>query len=118
LTITHRRAVDLIRREQSAKDREQRVAVATEPPYDVVAAEVSGRCERDEVRRCLSSLTDLQREALTLAYYDGYTYAEVASLLDVNPSTAKARIRDGLLRLRATLLEADQPPPPLSVVRR
>jgi RNA polymerase sigma-70 factor (ECF subfamily) len=52
------------------------------------------------VRRCLSSLTELQRESLLLAYYSGYTYREVARLLGVAAATVKTRMRDGLIRLR------------------
>ncbi len=52
------------------------------------------------MRRCLDGLTELQREAVNLAYYNGHTYAEVAEVLDTNPATIKTRIRDGLVRLR------------------
>jgi RNA polymerase sigma-70 factor, ECF subfamily len=103
LTITHRRAVDVVRHEQSAKDREQRNAVAPETPYDAVDEAVSTRFEREQVRRCLATLTELQKEAVTLAYYGGYTYPEVASLLQANPATVKTRLRDGLIRLRDCL---------------
>jgi RNA polymerase sigma-70 factor (ECF subfamily) len=103
LTLTHRRAVDLVRREQSAKNREQRAAVAADTAYDVVDETVTGRLESQQVRECLEALTALQREAVTLAYYDGHTYPEVAALLGVNPSTVKTRMRDGLLRLKDCL---------------
>jgi RNA polymerase sigma-70 factor (ECF subfamily) len=52
------------------------------------------------VRRCLNSLTELQRESITLAYYGGYTYRQVAGLLNVALGTIKTRIRDGLIRMR------------------
>jgi RNA polymerase sigma-70 factor, ECF subfamily len=51
------------------------------------------------VRRCLDGLTELQREAITLAYYGGYTYPQVARKLEVALGTVKTRIRDGLMRL-------------------
>ena len=51
----------------------------------------------------MEGLTDLQREAIDLAYYKGYTYAECASVLDANPATVKTRMRDGLVRLRDCL---------------
>ena len=102
-TIVHRRAVDVVRHDQSSRDRDQRLTMPQEPSYDVVASAVQDECERDDVRKCLSSLTALQKQALTLVYYDGYTYAQVATLLGVNPTTVKARVRDGLLRLRAAL---------------
>jgi RNA polymerase sigma-70 factor, ECF subfamily len=52
------------------------------------------------VRRCLGGLTELQRESITLAYYGGYTYSQVAALLHTALGTVKTRIRDGLIRLR------------------
>jgi RNA polymerase sigma-70 factor (ECF subfamily) len=103
LTITHRRAVDFVRHEQAARDRERRAPVAPEIAYDAVDETVTTRLEHEQVRRCLNTLTQLQHEAVTLAYYGGNTYAEVASLLDVNPATVKTRLRDGLIRLRDCL---------------
>jgi RNA polymerase sigma-70 factor (ECF subfamily) len=61
------------------------------------------RLEREAVRRCLDSLTDLQRESINLAYYGGNNYREVAELLDVPLGTVKTRMRDGLIRLRDCL---------------
>jgi RNA polymerase sigma-70 factor (ECF subfamily) len=52
------------------------------------------------VRRCLDRLTALQRQSVTLAYYDGYTYREVAERLALPLGTVKTRMRDGLTRLR------------------
>ena len=103
MTITHRRAVDVVRHEQAARDRDHRAALATETPYDTVDETVTARLEHEQVRRCLKSLTQLQHEAVTLAYYGGNTYAEVAALLEVNPATVKTRLRDGLIRLRDCL---------------
>jgi RNA polymerase sigma-70 factor (ECF subfamily) len=103
LTLTHRRAVDAVRRDQSASDRESRYDWTGGPDYDSVSDEVTTRLEHEQVRRCLGSLTELQREAVTMAYYRGYTYAEVATLLQANPATVKTRMRDGLIRLRDCL---------------
>jgi len=104
LTITHRRAVDRVRAAQAGADRERRVAAASvETPYDDVVEEVTASLEQQQVRRCLKGLTDLQREAITLAYYDGYTYREVAEKLDTALPTIKTRMRDGLIRLRDCL---------------
>ena len=98
LTLTHRRAVDRVRSAQAAADRDTRYS-ATEPPgYDVVAEEVDRRLERQQVRRCLDGLTEVQREAITMAYYGGHTYREVATLLEVALPTV-----DGLIRLRDCL---------------
>ena len=102
LTIAHRRAVDRVRSEQASTDRERRLATE-EVPYDDVVEEATARLERQQVRRCLHRLTDLQREAITLAYYRGYSYREVAELLDTGLPTVKTRMRDGFIRLRDCL---------------
>jgi RNA polymerase sigma-70 factor (ECF subfamily) len=104
LTIAHRRAVDRVRSEQAAADRTELVAArSTETDFDQVSETVTTRLEVEQVRRCLDTLTDLQRESITLAYYDGYTYPEVAQRLDAKLPTIKARMRDGLIRLRDCL---------------
>lgn len=103
MTLAHRRAVDVVRHDQASTDREARYDWSGGRDTDVVDDEVMTRLEHEQVRRCLGSLTELQHEAITLAYYGGYTYAEVASLLTVNPATIKTRMRDGLIRLRDCL---------------
>lgn len=104
LTMAHRRAVDRVRSAQSATDREVKVAYLDHTPdYDVVLEQVETRLEQEQVRRCLGSLTQLQRESLMLAYYGGNTYREVALELDVPLGTVKTRLRDGLIRLRDCL---------------
>jgi RNA polymerase sigma-70 factor, ECF subfamily len=102
MTLAHRRAVDRVRSEQKAAERELRVA-SSAVAYDEVAEAVEARLDRERVRRCLGSLTELQRESVTLAYYGGYTYREVAGLLGVAIGTVKTRMRDGLIRLRDCL---------------
>jgi len=103
MTLAHRRAVDRVRSEQKAAERELRAASASPIAYDEVVEAVEASLDRERVRRCLTSLTDLQRESVTLAYYGGYTYREVAELLDVAVGTVKTRMRDGLIRLRDCL---------------
>jgi RNA polymerase sigma-70 factor, ECF subfamily len=102
MMLAHRRAVDRVRSVQKESDRERRTAAA-DVPFDEVSEAVESRLERERVRRCLSSLTELQRESVTLAYYRGYTYDQVASLLGVPTGTVKTRMRDALIRLRDCL---------------
>jgi RNA polymerase sigma-70 factor, ECF subfamily len=102
LTIAHRRAVDRVRSEQAGTARMRKVATI-ETPYDEVLEQATARIERQQVRRCLDGLTGLQREAILLAYYRGYTYREVSEVLDTPLPTIKTRMRDGLIRLRDCL---------------
>lgn len=104
-TIAHRRAVDTVRTEQAHRDRDQRQAASatrervsdgTESVVDAAFSE----WEAARVRSGLRALTPLQREALELAYYEGRTHREVATELGVPLGTAKARLRDGLAKLR------------------
>ncbi|MFY1690156.1 ECF RNA polymerase sigma factor SigK [Plantactinospora sp. WMMB782] len=103
-TIAHRRAVDRVRTEQARVDRAARLAVASgQTPYDDVVETATTRLEQQQVRRCLDGLTELQRQAITIAYYGGHTYPEVARLLETSLPTVKTRMRDGLIRLRDCL---------------
>ena len=104
LTIAHRRAVDRVRSAQASTDRDVRagfrdIGVA----YDGVAEEVELRIEGRRVSEALSTLPDPQREALTLAYYGGYSQSEIAALVGAPLGTIKTRMRDGLSRLRAEM---------------
>jgi len=100
LTMAHRRAVDRVRSETSAAQREQKFAPDPVTGPDDVAEAVEASLEGQRVRRCLDGLTELQGEAVRLAYYAGYTYPQVAKLLGVALGTVKTRIRDGLIRMR------------------
>ncbi|MFD3544272.1 ECF RNA polymerase sigma factor SigK [Streptomyces sp. NPDC058655] len=101
MTIAHRRAVDRVRSAQAAAARDQDSAAREHRrPYDEVSEQVEVRLESEQVRRCVRGLTELQRQAVTLAYYGGLTYREVAETLDTPLPTIKTRLRDGLIRLR------------------
>jgi RNA polymerase sigma-70 factor, ECF subfamily len=100
LTMAHRRAVDRVRAETSATQRDQKFAPDPVSGPDDVAEAVEASLDSQRVRRCLGGLTELQRESVQLAYYGGYTYPQVAKLLGVALGTVKTRIRDGLIRMR------------------
>jgi RNA polymerase sigma-70 factor (ECF subfamily) len=106
-TIAHRRAVDRVRSEQSARERADRVARQAEPPRDEVADSVvddqQSAFDQARVRRALGRLTEAQRQSIELAYFSGYTYREVALVLGLPEGTIKTRIRDGMIRLRDEL---------------
>jgi RNA polymerase sigma-70 factor (ECF subfamily) len=103
-TIAHRRAVDRVRAEQAGAERVRKVAATSaETPFDDVVETATARIEQQQVRRCLGGLTDLQREAITLAYYGGRSYREVAEMLGAALPTIKTRMRDGLIRMRDCL---------------
>jgi RNA polymerase sigma-70 factor (ECF subfamily) len=102
-TLAHRRAIDRVRSEQKSRDRQDREAAKVAPDHDVVVAAVESSMDTLRVRKAMDRLSELQREAVELAYYGGHTYREVAVLLGVPEGTVKARIRDGLIRLRDEL---------------
>lgn len=102
LTIAHRRAIDRVRSVVAAAEREQ-VTADFRLLADEVGETVEASLERERVRRCLGGLTEAQRESITLAYYGGYSYREVAVLLGTALGTIKTRIRDGLIRMRDCL---------------
>jgi RNA polymerase sigma-70 factor, ECF subfamily len=102
-TLAHRRAIDRVRSEQASRDRHVRDARHATPDHDVVVAEVETSIDQARVRRALAQLSDIQREAVELAYFGGHTYREVAVLLGVAEGTVKSRIRDGMIRLRDEL---------------
>lgn len=105
LTIVHRAAVDRVRSAEASTRREHQYGVqaqvVAEP--DATASAAHQTLEARRVHGALDALTELQRQAVELAYWGGYTHTEVAGLLDIPVGTAKTRIRDGLIRLRDTL---------------
>lgn len=104
LTLAHRRAVDCVRKEQALRVREKRAAALDHrAPYDDVVEQVEASLEQRQVRRCMATLTQLQRESVTLAYYGGMSYRQVSERLTVPLGTVKTRLRDGLIRLRDCL---------------
>ena len=104
LTMAHRRAVDRIRASQSTRDRDTKIGLRdAEREYDSVSESVEISVEHERVGKALSRLTELQRQAVTLAYYGGYSHSEVAAMLSVPVGTVKTRLRDGMIRLRDEL---------------
>jgi RNA polymerase sigma-70 factor (ECF subfamily) len=104
LTMSHRRAVDRIRSSQSTRDRDTKIGLRDmETEYDSVSESVEIRVEHERVGQALLRLTELQRQAVTLAYYGGYSHSEVAEMLKVPIGTVKTRLRDGMIRLRDEL---------------
>ncbi len=104
LTMAHRRAVDRIRSSQSTRDRDTKIGLRDmETEYDSVSESVEIKVEHERVGQALQRLTELQRQAVTLAYYGGYSHSEVAEMLKVPIGTVKTRLRDGMIRLRDEL---------------
>jgi RNA polymerase sigma-70 factor, ECF subfamily len=105
LGITRNKAIDLVRHEESLK--KTKTALITEAEATSTTASTTestlGMEERDEVRAALASLSEVQREAVVLAYFGGRTYREVAQELGIPEGTAKTRLRDGLAKLRQLL---------------
>jgi len=104
LTIVHRKAVDRVRSAEAATRRDATYHHQNQPvEHDSTAEAATASLEARRVRQALGDLTQVQREALELAYFGGYTHTEVATMLELPVGTAKTRIRDGLIRLRDTM---------------
>jgi len=101
LTLVHRRAVDLVRREQ--RRRSDPLEDAPEPTTDSAEDDAWLRLERERVQGALAQLPDQQREAIELAYYGGFTQSELADRLGQPLGTIKSRMFSGLARLRELL---------------
>lgn len=103
-TIAHRRAIDRVRYEQAACNREDLAEqLEIRRPVDDVVETTMAKLEQRQVRKALGSLTELQRQSIVLAYYENYSCREVSEALDTPVGTVKTRVRDGLIRLRACL---------------
>ncbi|MBN9155147.1 MAG: ECF RNA polymerase sigma factor SigK [Microbacterium sp.] len=104
LTIAHRRAVDRVRASQASTDRDVRAGFRDlGVAFDSVAEEVASRDDATRVTKALAVLPDVQREAVVLAYYGGYSQSEIAALTGSPLGTVKTRMRDGLTRLRTEM---------------
>lgn len=107
MTIAHRRAVDRVRAEESQQRRVERLQAVAADGGPAVADEVLDDLDRARVGHALTGLTQLQRESVELAFYGGYTHAEISTMLSLPLGTVKTRIRDGLIRLRDGLGEGE-----------
>jgi RNA polymerase sigma-70 factor (ECF subfamily) len=106
LAQSHARAVDAVRSSSSRRQREARDALRTaQAPYDM-QHEVWDLAVADQVASAMGSLPDEERRAIELAYFNGHTYREVATLLGQPEGTVKSRIRNGMRRMRSVLADA------------
>jgi RNA polymerase sigma factor (sigma-70 family) len=108
LTFVHRRAVDLVRREE--RRRADQLTDAESIVGGMVDEEAWLGLERERVQAALQQLPDQQREAIELAYYGGFTQSELAERLGQPLGTIKSRMFTGLARLRELLTEPDHEP--------
>ncbi len=104
MTMAHRRAVDRVRTSEARRRRDDKDAdLGRQDPIDPTSEAAHASLDAEKVRAGLATLSHVQRRALELAYFGGYTHSEVAQLLKIPLGTAKTRIRDGLIQLRDVL---------------
>ena len=104
LTLVHRRAVDLVRREE--RRRAEPLEDTDHPTGEATDEEAWLRAQRQVVQEALRKLPPDQREAIELAYYGGFTQSELAERLGLPLGTIKSRMFTGLKRLRELLAES------------
>ena len=105
LSMTHHKAVDAVRREENLRKRRTTAEVLEERESDApkVDEQVWSTLRRERVRTVLRTLPEAQREALTLAYFGGYTQREIAGLTSTPLGTVKTRMLAGMRRMRGDL---------------
>jgi RNA polymerase sigma-70 factor, ECF subfamily len=103
LGVARNKAVDLVRREESLRRRRESLIAEAASNTEATDEQLAEVDDREEVRRALGELSEVQREAVVLAYFGGRTYREVAVELEIPEGTAKTRLRDGLIKLRELL---------------
>jgi len=106
-TVAHGRAVDVVRSDAARAGREQRTAQETATAGYDLESEVWDMAVAAQVQEALGTLPEQERAAIELAYFNGHTYREVATLLGEPEGTVKSRIRTGLKRLRTSLSQSD-----------
>ena len=105
LAMTHHKAVDSVRREENLRKRRTTADALDHHESDAPEVEdaVWSLLRRERVREVLATLPDPQREALTLAYFGGYTQREIAGLTDTPLGTVKTRMLAGMRRMKGSL---------------
>ncbi len=106
LAQAHGRAVDAVRSSSSRRAREAREAARTAHDEYDMQHEAWDLALADQVAQAMGELSDDERRAIELAYFDGHTYREVARVLEQPEGTVKSRIRSGMRRLRDALVDA------------
>lgn len=107
LAQAHGRSIDRLRSDGARRQREERDAQRTAAAGYDLEREAMDLAVADRVKEAMGTLPVAERQALELAYFDGYTYREVAKILDTPEGTIKSRIRAGLKRLHTDLIDSE-----------
>lgn len=110
LARTHGKSVDLIRSEEARKRRETKTTRETATAGYDLEHQVWDMAVAEQVKECVDALPEEMRQPIELAYFGGHTYREVAEILEEPEGTIKSRIRIGLTKLRANLVESGLEP--------
>jgi RNA polymerase sigma-70 factor (ECF subfamily) len=105
LTVVHNRAIDMFRRDatRTSHDVSDEGLAERMPAAERTEVEVERRDEAQQVRTALGSLPEEQRQVIELAYFGGFSHAQIADMLKLPAGTVKGRMRLGLTKLRVLL---------------
>jgi RNA polymerase sigma-70 factor (ECF subfamily) len=108
LSVVHNRAIDAFRHHTvtSSRDVADEEAASRLPSDERTEAEVERRDDAKQVRSALDELPAEQRQVIELAYFGGFTHAEIAQMLELPAGTVKGRMRLGLAKMRIALGES------------
>lgn len=108
-TLAHRRAVDTVRSTEAYRRTATREAAQYPPTPPDIAERVEAYLQAEEVRSAVAGLPEEERVPILLAYFDGYSYRQLAELLGIPEGTAKSRIRRAMAHLNASLTAGKNP---------
>jgi RNA polymerase sigma-70 factor (ECF subfamily) len=109
-SIVRNRAIDVVRARRESDADDDAILLALSDPSPSVVEQVTASLDRDVIRSAIAELPVEQRQAIVMAYFEGLSHSEIADAAGLPLGTVKSRIRLGMHRLRAAILDAGAGP--------